>query len=230
MQTFRWVILLPLLGLVIACQADQKSPDSGTIAQVDLSSQSAAAESSEGVVGPDEAFFAENYLEQVFHYSLANPNPNISGVSAFMAADNAVGAFDFAANFSSKRLRLMTRAIFKQGDLDRDNLLGEGEFSQLKLDPALFGVRGDILSHALSVQFWRQFAGEDRQLNEAELGNLLKAMGPAVKLALGLTQSHRLTLLKAWGLVLTRYDADSNGQLSLEEQRQLRLDRASLSE
>ncbi|MCX6128967.1 MAG: hypothetical protein NTX25_07870 [Proteobacteria bacterium] len=231
MQQLSPSLYLLIFSLAFACQgAEKSSGDLSTPSQPSTNLPTTEVESSEGVVGPDDAFFAENYLESVFEYSHQNPIPDLSQATALTESSRPTGGFDFTANFSEKRLALMSRGIFLIGDADGDNFLSESEFSSLKLDPSSFGVEGSSVSHALSSQIFMNFAGADALLSPGETRKLFRDLGPVIKTFVDRNSPHeqRLKLIKSWEKVLARYDADKNGKLSFQEQQMLRQDRAEL--
>src|SRR4051812_43657394 len=98
--------LLVSFAFLAACQAQQKPQDEAVSSQDASPTEHAQVETSEGVVGPDEAFFAEYYLEQVFHYSRENTSPVIESINPLNIAQSGVSAFDFNANFTEHRVQL----------------------------------------------------------------------------------------------------------------------------
>lgn len=212
-----------------ACQASQKPQDESVTSQEPMA-ESAQGDASEGVVGPDEAFFAAFYLEQVFRYSHENPNPALENGTAPVVAPASVSAFDFQANFTEQRLRLMSQSLYAHGDLDRDGNLTDGEFANLKIDPTLLGIDGDRVPHSYEQALYLRLAGADDLLQVQECADFLRDIGPIIKSMVDRASAHeqRRLLLHSWEKVLGRYDADQNGSLSLHEQRELRKDRALL--
>jgi hypothetical protein len=225
----RFIGSLLLCFSMLACQASQK-PQDETMPNQEPMTGKTQGDSSEGVVGPDEAFFAAYYLQQVFHYSRENSSPVIDPDSGLIVGPSSVSAFDYLANFTETRLRLMSHSLFALGDLDRSGSLEEGEFASLKLDPATLGVDGEKLSHAYDMAFFERVAGSDELLQFEECTGLLRDLGPVLKAEIDRIplQDQRRQLLQAWEKVLGRYDTDQNGSLSLQEQRELRKDRALL--
>lgn len=217
------------LAFLAACQAPQK-PQDEAISNQEGASTSAQVDASEGVVGPDEAFFAEYYLEQVFQYSQENANPQTESGAGWNIAPQSVSAFDFKANFTEQRLGLMVKSLYLLGDTDGDGALSEREFAALRLDPTLFGVNQEARTHGFGSSFFLRLAGGDELLQTDECLGFLRDIGPAVKEMLdrSTAQEQRRGLVKSWEKVLGRYDADQSGNLSLQEQRELRKDRASL--
>ncbi len=218
--------------LLAACQAGQK-PQDETVSSPQSAvagADTAVAESSEGIVGPDEAFFAERYLDQVFRYSTENNSPSLEPSVALTRSAPAGSAFDFAANFSDKRLGLMVKALYLQGDADKDGALTEAEFSSLKLDPSVLGVSGEALTHSYSETLFARLSGDDALLQADECATFLRDIGSSVKAVLDRqsAQDQRLAVIRAWEKILGRYDADQNGSLSLQEQRDLRKDRTQI--
>lgn len=219
-----------VLGFAItACQAPQKQQDEAIGGQ-ESASESAQGDASEGVVGPDEAFLAARYLEQVFSYSRTQSSPSLDSASGLMVGPGSYSAFDYQANFTEFRLRLMTASLFAQGDLDQDGSLSQTEFQALKMDPGNLGAPGEKLSHTFDRSFFERTAGADELLQMDECVNVLQGLGPLMKAELDRIplQDQRRQLLQAWEKVLGRYDTDQNGSLSLQEQRDLRKDRALL--
>jgi hypothetical protein len=219
-----------VLGFAItACQAPQKQQDEAIGGQ-ETASESAQGDASEGVVGPDEAFFAARYLEQVFSYSRMQSNPSLDSASGLVVGPGSFSAFDYQANFTEFRLRLMTASLFTQGDLDQDGSLSQTEFLSLRMDPATLGAPGEKLSHSFDRTFFERAAGADELFQIDECVTVLQGLGSLVKAELDEIplQDHRRQLLQAWEKVLGRYDMDQNGSLSLQEQRDLRKDRALL--
>lgn len=219
-----------VLGLAItACQAPQKQHDEAIGGQ-ESATESAQDDASEGVVGPDEAFFAARYLQQVFTYSRTQASPSLDSAPRLMVGPGSFSAFDYQANFTEFRLRLMTASLFAQGDLDQDGSLSQTEFMAMKIDPGTLGSPGDKLSHSFDRAFFERTAGTDELLQVYECVNVLQGLGLLMKAELDripLQDQSRL-LVQAWEKVLGRYDTDQNGSLSLQEQRDLRKDRALL--
>jgi hypothetical protein len=214
---------------LVACQAPEKPQDEAMPSQ-EPTTETNQGDASEGVVGPDEAFFAAWYLQQVFSYSLENTSPTLDPDSGLIVGPSSVSAFDYRANFTENRLRLMSYSLFMLGDLDQDGSLSETEFAGMKLDPETLGVDGEKLSHAFDRSFFERVAGADERLQFEECAEFLRDMGPFLKAAVDRIppQDQRRQLLQAWEKVLGRYDTDQNGKLSLQEQRELRKDRALL--
>ncbi len=157
-----------LLGFALtACQGQQKPQDEAMPSQ-EPSTAKAQGDASEGVVGPDEAFFAAYYLEKVFHFSRENSSPILDADSGLIVGPSSVSAFDYQANFTDNRLRLMSHSLFAQGDQDKDGGLTEAEFASLKLDPATLGAPGEKLSHAYDRGFFERVAGSDEILQIEE--------------------------------------------------------------
>jgi len=216
-------------AFLAACQASQKPQDESITSQ-DPMAESAQGDASEGVVGPDEAFFAALYLDQVFRYSHENTNPHIENGSGQVVAAASVSAFDFIANFTEQRLRLMSHSLYAHGDVDRDGNLSESEFASLKIDPTLLGIEGDRVPHSYEQALFLRLAGADDLLQMQECADFLRDIGPTIKTVIdrASAQEQRRLLINSWEKVLGRYDADQNGSLSLHEQRELRKDRALL--
>lgn len=220
--------LLLCFGMA-ACQAPQK-PQDETMPSQEPKAETAQDDASEGVVGPDEAFFAAHYLENVFHYSRDNTSPHIDPESGWVVGPSSVSAFDYQANFTELRLRIMSYSLFMQGDLDKDGNLTEAEFAGLKLDPWTLGIEGEKLSHSYDRAFFERVSGLDELLQFEECTEFLRDLGPLLKAELDRIPlpDQRRQLLQAWEKVLGRYDTDQNGSLNLQEQRELRKDRALL--
>jgi hypothetical protein len=214
---------------VVACQAPQKPQDEAFSNQESMAEKT-QDDASEGVVGPDEAFFAARYLEQVFQFSHENNSPSIDPGSGFITGPGAVSAFDFKANFTEDRLHLMSHSLLEQGDLDKDGSLSAAEFANATLDPTLYGMDGEKLTHAYDPTLFARIAGADELLQIEECHQFLRDLGPTLKAAWDRIpqQDQRRQLLQAWEKILGRYDTDQNGSLNLQEQRELRKDRALL--
>ncbi|WP_141734958.1 hypothetical protein [Oligoflexus tunisiensis] len=213
--------------VLAACQVPPKAQDEAVTHQEPRGTQ---GDASEGVVGPDEAFFAAWYLDQVFRYSRDYGSPTLDSGFGPMVPAGSVSAFDFQANFTEARLQLMTQSLYAYGDLDRDGQLTEQEFIGLKIDPALLGRDADKISHAFDQAFFLRVAGADELIQIDECAEFLHAIGPMIQEDLDrlTAQEQRRLLIHSWELVLGRYDADQSGSLSLQEQRDLRKDRALL--
>ncbi len=181
--------------------------------------------SSEGVVGPDEAFFAALYLQKAFQLSETLHQPSLNAGMNLTA--ERVNAFDFAANYTEKRLQLMSHALLRLGDTDGDLRLTEAEFIALKLDLNLFGMGAGSIGHQYHQALFRQLATGNNGLGLDELKTLLRGLAPAVKTALDQLspQDQRLEVLRGWQNVLKTFDKNGDGSLSLEEQRSLREER-----
>ncbi|MBC7661201.1 MAG: hypothetical protein H7249_16005 [Chitinophagaceae bacterium] len=235
------LIQLSLLTiLAFACQGPAPTPETGatsTTTAAQSSSGSAAnaklasassnvSESSEGVVGPDEAFFAGVYLESVFNASKSNPHPTVSVRGASLASSGTVEAFDFAANLQPKRLELMSSILLKLGDKDGDKNLSFEEFSALKLSPDLKGAAGSVVPNGFDKETFDAAAGDDDLLSAIEIKALLTSVASESSLAKLTKNENRKTVVSDWEKVLKAYDADGDGKLSLDEQAQLRKDRA----
>jgi hypothetical protein len=225
----RFGSVLLSFALLAACHVSQK-PQDETVSSQDLMTESTQVHASEGLVGPDEAFFAALYLQQVFQYSRKHSNPAIENGAGRVVAPASVSAFDFQANFTEQRLHLMSQSLYLHGDLDRDGNISESEFASLKIDPTLLGIEGDRLSHGYEQTLFRRLAGADDLLQAEECVDFLRDIGPMIKSMVDHSpaQEQRRRLIKSWEQVLGRYDADQNGSLSLHEQRELRKDRATL--
>ncbi|HYX35689.1 MAG TPA: hypothetical protein VE954_21545 [Oligoflexus sp.] len=221
--------LLLSFAFLAACQGPQKSQDE-TVTRQEPALESAQGDASEGVVGPDEAFFAAYYLELVFRYSQENPSPTVEPGIGVTVAPATVSAFDYLANFTDRRLQLMAQSLFAHGDADRDGSFSESEFANLKLDPSLLGGGSDKVPHAFESALFARVAGHDELVQLDECVDFLRDIGPAVRTMLDRSsaQDQRRLLVKSWENVLGRYDTDQNGSLSLQEQRDLRKDRALL--
>jgi hypothetical protein len=212
-----------------ACQAPQK-PQDEAFSNEEPAADKPQGDASEGVVGPDEAFFAERYLQQVFQYSHENTSPSIDPGSGFITGPGAVSAFDYRANFTDQRLHLMSLSLLELGDLDNDGSLSAAEFANVKLDPSLYGMEGEKLSHAYDMTLFARIAGGDELLQLEECDQFLRDLGPILKTTWDRIplQEQRRQLTQAWEKILGRYDTDQSGSLSLQEQRELRKDRALL--
>ena len=160
-----------LTWMAVACQETQpeaathaSAANPSTVVSANASAASTESDSSEGVVGPDEAYFAGVYLDSLFSASQSNPHLTLS--SSFMSLKNngQVEAFDFAANLQPKRMDLMGRILLKLGDKDADGKLSFDEFRSIKLIPDLQGLAGSAKAHAFDKDFFEAAAGEDSLL------------------------------------------------------------------
>jgi hypothetical protein len=223
------VLVVSLLNLstLLACQGQQKPSE---LQSAQGAEGEEATHSTEALIGPDEAFFAQTYLQELFRFSHENAEPKLDTVGQLSLQQKPESAFDYVANFSESRLDLMVRGLFANGDIDQDKLLNEDEFAGLRLDPGLYGAQGEPLSHRYSRRVFSDLAGDDGLLSAAELETGLRGLGSSLKAFLDRQTPHeqRLALIRSWRKVLERYDSDRDGDLSLGEQRQLRSERAQL--
>jgi hypothetical protein len=224
--------LILSLTLLAACQEPQKVQEESVTSKATSGNTRGTAPSadSEAVVGPDEAFFAVHYLEQVFHYSKENSHPSSDPSTNLLSLAEPQSAFDFSANFTDKRVAVMVKTLYFQGDSDRDGVLSYSEFAVLKLDPSLLGLAGESQQHNFAQTLFLGLSGNDELMQADECENFLRAMGPVVKSVLDRSsqQDLRVKLIRSWEKILGRYDSDQNGTLSFQEQRDLRQDRALL--
>lgn len=183
------------------------------------------SDSSEGVVGPDDAYFAGVYLESVFKASRSNPSPALTGGFS-LAREKVVEAFDFAANLQPKRLGLMSRIVLELGDKDSDKALSAEEFKAVQLIPELKG--GEAIGHEFSEELFKQIAGEDELLSHEEIKEMLAKLADQSQLAKLSKNEIRKALESGWEKVLLSFDENKDGKVSLEEQRKLRKERASI--
>jgi hypothetical protein len=223
------VLVASLLSMstLLACQGQQKPGDLQADQAVDGSEE---AHSTEAIIGPDEAFFAQVYVQDLFRFSHENAEPKLDASGPLALHDKTGNAFDYGANFSASRLDLMVRGLFASGDADGDRQLSEEEFAGVRFDPALYGAQGEPIAHRYSRRVFSDLAGDDGMLTAAELQDGLRMLGSALKAYVDRQSPHeqRLSLIRAWRGVLQRYDADRDGDLNLSEQRQLRSERAQL--
>ncbi len=229
------LIKFTLLALIaVGCQGS--GPESETAAKPEASSKPASAansassttesDASEGVVGPDEGFFAGIYLESVFKSSKANPHPALE--SSIALNSGSVEAFDFAANLQPKRVDLMARIILRAADKDKDGKLSFEEFSALKISPELKGLKGDAVANDFDKELFDAAAGDDNALSKDEIKDLLIKIASQSDLSKMSKAEGKKSLVKSWEEVLKNYDADGDGKLSVDEQNKLRKDRASV--
>ena len=188
----------------------------------------AVEHSSEGVVGPDEAFFAALYLQKAFQLSQTISKPSLAA-GLKLSADR-VNAYDFAANYTEKRLELMSHALLQLGDSDGDKRLNEAEFQSLKLDLSLFGLGSGSMGHQYNQEIYRQLTAEGGTLGLDEIKTFLRGLAPAVKEVLDQSsaQDQRLEIIRSWQNVLKPYDKNGDGSLSIDEQRNLRVERQAI--
>lgn len=226
---------LTLVLLLGACQAGEDQPAQGgkTESGIEMiagpaGKSSVEEHSSEAVVGPDEAFFAAQYLEQFFRYSKEHKKPDLSSKLSLASTNERVSAFDFDANFLESRLQLMAQALLRLGDQDQDEALSEAEFQALQLKPEIFGVGGESLGHSYSREVFLQIAGEGGNLGIEEIKSLLRSLGPSLKAFVQQKsdKEQRLLIIRAWDKVLKAYDKDQDGSISSAEQRALRQERS----
>lgn len=186
--------------------------------------------SSEAIVGPDEAFFAAQFLEQFFRYSKDNSKPELNPNLSLAGSEERVSAFAFEANFSDSRLQIMAQALLNLGDKDGDGSLSEAEFLGMRLRPEIFGVAGDPLAHSYSRELYQQTAGEGAALGIEEIKNLLRSVGPSLKAYANQKgdKEQRLLLIRAWDKVLKSFDRDQDGSISSTEQKALRQERSGI--
>ncbi|MBC7531092.1 MAG: hypothetical protein H7318_05890 [Oligoflexus sp.] len=217
-----------LTWMAFACQEAQPSAEVAAKANADNTPAPASVESdsSEGLVGPDEAYFAGVYLDSLFSASQSNPHLTLSSSSLGLKSSGQVEAFDFAANLQPKRMDLMGRILLKLGDKDSDQKLSFAEFSAIKLIPELQGLSGSAKAHAFDKDFFEAAAGEDNLLAESEIQDLLAKTASASDLSKMSKAEMRKALIGGWEKVIKSYDADKDGKASLDEQRKLRKDRA----
>lgn len=217
-----------LTWMAFACQEARSTAEVATKANADNTPATASVESdsSEGLVGPDEAYFAGVYLDSLFSASQSNPHLTLSSSSLSLKNIGQVEAFDFAANLQPGRMDLMGRILLKLGDKDLDQKLSFEEFSAIKLIPELQGLSGSAKSHAFDKDFFEAAAGEDHLLAESEIQDLLLKTASASDLSKMSKAEMRKALIGGWEKVIRSYDADKDGKASLDEQRKLRKDRA----
>lgn len=186
--------------------------------------------SSEGMVGPDDAFFAGLYLEQIFRSSQGQQKPQLNPSLSLAQEHAQVQAFDFAANFSEARLQLMVNTLLQLGDSDKDGALGEAEFLALKLDLSVLGLGKKTVDHQYSRELFQQAAGEQASLDTEGLKSLLRGLAPLVKASIDQksAKEQRLEVIRAWEKILAQYDADQSGSLNATEQRALRQERSEI--
>ncbi len=235
-QATQTMLLASFLGLGLnACQAGEDNPGqvSGS-AQTTIPSatvqEKQVEHSTEAVVGPDEAFFAAAYLEQLFRFSKDNVKPELSLGFALSGEQERVSAFEFDANFSDSRLQLMTHTLLALGDSDHDQLLSEQEFLALRLKPEILGSGGESLAHTYSRDLYVQLAAGSAGLGSEEIKGLLRGLGPSLKRQAFIKgdKEQRLLLIRAWDKVLKSYDKDQDGTISSAEQRALRQERSGI--
>ena len=221
-------VTLSLMALtLVACNPGPDSKSEVTTqsnADNAPSASSLESDSSEGVVGPDDAYFAGVYLESVFKSSKANPRPNLDG-SLALGKEKSVEVFDFAANFQAKRLGLMTRILTTLGDKDKDGQLSSEEFLTVQLIPELKGSI-DAISHEFNKELFDAVSGEDELLSAEEIKVLLTQVAEHSQLAKLSKKEMRKALESGWEKILLSYDDDKDGKLSLDEQKKLRKDRS----
>ncbi|RYZ60147.1 MAG: hypothetical protein EOP07_01750 [Proteobacteria bacterium] len=219
-----------LTWMAFGCQETQ--PVTEVTAKASGSSEAAAvptnneSDSSEGVVGPDEAYFAGVYLESLFKASKANPQLSLSDSGLALSSNGQVEAFDFAANLQPRRMDLMGRILIKLGDKDGDQKLSYDEFGSIKLIPELKGASGAAMGHEFTEELFKAAAGEDGYLSESEIQNLLAKTASASDLSKLSKSDFKKALIGGWEKVIASYDENKDGKASLEEQRKLRKDRA----
>lgn len=223
-------ISLMAWGLVACSSAATKTESPVESKQSNADNAPAASslesDSSEGVVGPDDAYFAGVYLESVFKASKSNPHPALdNGLS--LSKDKPVEAFDFAANFQAKRLKLMSGILMALGDKDKDGQLSSEEFLAIQLMPELQGA-SEAISHEFDKELFDAAAGEDELLSREEIADLLVKVASESQLSKLSKQDIRKALEQGWEKILASYDEDKDGKTSLSEQRKLRKERANL--
>lgn len=226
------VALSLMTWILVACSAgpDSKSEVTTHSKQANAdrapSPSSLESDSSEGVVGPDDAYFAGVFLESVFKASQSNPHPTLNR-SLSLGKEKSVEAFDFAANFQAKRLGLMSRILINLGDKDMDRLLSSEEFLAVQLIPELKGSI-EWLRHDFDKELFDAAAGTDDLLSADEIKELLAQVAEHSPLAKLSKKEIRKALESGWEKVLEAYDADKDGKLSLEERKKLRKDRSAI--
>jgi hypothetical protein len=213
----------------VTIQAKHDSADnspSSPSSSLSSSTSSLESDSSEGVVGPDDAYFAGVYLESVFKVSKANPHPSLDDTLS-LGREKAPEAFDFAANLMPKRLDLMSRILISLGDKDKDATLSLEEFQAVKLIPELQGAV-EAIGHDFDKEVFETIAGDDSQLSSEEIKVLLVNVAGQVQLSKLSRQEIRQALEQGWKKILAFYDEDKDGKMSLTEQRKLRKERANM--
>lgn len=230
------IIISAAFLLAIGCQ--ESAPENGggakstanANARSSIDEKAVVSDSTEGVVGPDEAFFAGFYLQELFE--LSHSSKPIGGLLAAGGArlqeSNVQSAFDFGANFQPKRLELMCKALMKTGDANSDAAISAEEWNDLQYNPSLLGMPGDAVSNQFQKEIFDALAGNDDALSMDECKSLLVRSGPLVEQMQTDKSEMRRELLNAWEKILMAYDADKDGKLSLAEQRALRKARAEL--
>jgi hypothetical protein len=223
------VYLSFLTWMAFACQETQpvtevtaKASGTSDAAAVPTNSES---DSSEGVVGPDEAYFAGVYLESLFKASKLNPQLSLSDSGLALSNSGQVEAFDFAANLQPRRMDLMGRILIKLGDKDGDQKLSFDEFKAVKLIPELKGAAGTAMGHEFNEDIFKAGAGEDGYLSESDLQNFLAKTASASDLSKLSKSDFKKALVNGWEKVIAAYDENKDGKASLDEQRKLRKDR-----
>ncbi|RZA12615.1 MAG: hypothetical protein EOP10_31140 [Proteobacteria bacterium] len=204
----------------ITTQTKQASADNAP------SASSLESDSSEGVVGPDDAYFAGVYLESVFKVSKANPHPALDS-SLSLGKEKSPEAFDFAANLMPKRLNLMSRILISLGDKDKDGSLNLDEFQAVQLAPELQGAV-EAIGHDFDKELFETVAGSDDLLSAEEIKVLLTNVAGQIQLSKLSKKEIRQSLEEGWEKILAAYDENKDGKMSLAEQRKLRKERASI--
>ncbi len=221
-----------LTAIALACQETQTSADNSakmngrSSAAVSASTPANESDSSEGVVGPDEAYFAGVFLESVFKASKTNPHPLAADAGISLKNEGLVEAFDFAANLQPRRLEFMAKILLTLGDKDKDGKLNFEEFSAIQLSPELEGTSGALMGHEFDRELFDTVSADHTLLSEQEIQDLLIRIAGISDLSKMSKQDIRNSLVKGWEKIIASYDTDKDGRPGLEEQRRLRKDRA----
>lgn len=250
-QAIRSACLLSLILSHAACQVDEAQDELRDLSRTDKQSRpdqqspfdqprSSNDEQDHGLVpkvGPDDAFFALNYLTEAL--SLVEQQPAIdlaitdsladkSGDSDALAAN--LHAFDFRRNYSNSRLELMVDAIFSANDKDGDQRLSYSEIAELEVDISLIAKAGRMARFAVQPGVFIAIAGESKSIGRHELMDFLRALGPLVlqEREFQGKQAYRLGVLRQWDLVLENFDGDGDGILDQSEYERFRSQRAEL--
>jgi len=229
------VYLSLLMGISLGCQDTQPSTDmpvksngNSLAATSNAAVSSIESDSTEGVVGPDEAYFAGVFLNSLFKASKSNPFPVLADVGATLRNDSQIEAFDFAANLQPKRVELMAKILLALGNKDADDKLNFEEFSAVQLNSDLSGGSVSTIGHEFNKDLFDAAAGDDTLLSDVEIQELLVKIAGATDLSKMSKQEIRKALVSGWEKVIAAYDANKDGRADLDEQHKLRKDRAAL--
>lgn len=222
------------LGLLLSLGACRVAPSKAPLSQegtgtVDTpSSSSDTASDSQAVVGPDDAFFVARFLDQIASFTQSAETLELVDVASLPPLPFQ-SAYDFGANLQDRRLELLAKTLLFLGDKDHDEKLSLPELSALQWSPRTLGSLSETKSLNLGRGSLVSLAGDDGLWDRGEIKFLIRNIAHLLQKSFALS-SERDACLREWRLLLKSFDRDTDGQLSWEEQQELRAERAKLLE